>query len=182
MNDQELITAVREQRDRVHMGVPVEEIECRSRAIRARRRIPAAGGALAVAAGAAVAVTALAPASHQPARTQLAAWTVTKTGSTVSITIRELRDPAGLQDRLRAAGVPASVTFHGQQNPACHRYAISATALPPIFQGQKGGFPVMAIHTADLPSGAGVQLATFKLKALAVELGLVHISPACTGS
>ena len=29
------------------------------------------------------------------------------------------RDPAGLQATLRADGIPASVTFIGQQNPAC---------------------------------------------------------------
>jgi len=37
----------------------------------------------------------------------------------IKVTIRELRDPAGLQRTLRADGVPASVTFAGQQNPAC---------------------------------------------------------------
>jgi hypothetical protein len=31
--------------------------------------------------------------------------------SNVYVTVRELSDPAGLQSRLRADGVPASVTF-----------------------------------------------------------------------
>ncbi len=34
------------------------------------------------------------------------------------ITFREATDPAGLQRTLRADGVPASVTFTGQQNRA----------------------------------------------------------------
>jgi DNA-directed RNA polymerase specialized sigma24 family protein len=40
----------------------------------------------------------------------------------VDVTIRELRDPAGLQSKLRADGVPASVTFSGQPNPSCRPY------------------------------------------------------------
>jgi len=70
-------------------------------------------GALAAAAGPAPVVTALVPpgrpAGHQPT-TQLAAWTVVRQADgTVSITIRKFRDPAGLQRKLRADGVPASV-------------------------------------------------------------------------
>ena len=53
----------------------------RGRAVRARRRIPRLAGALAVAAGTALAVTTLLPGSDQAAQqpsAQLAAWTVTK--------------------------------------------------------------------------------------------------------
>ena len=63
MNDDELITAVREPFTAVHSATPVEQIVSRSRAIRARRRIPGVAGALAVAAGAALAVTAVLPAT-----------------------------------------------------------------------------------------------------------------------
>ena len=126
MNDQELITAVKQSVSGVHMRVPAEQIVNRSRAIRSRRRIPAVVGALAVATGAAFAVTGtLAPsgqASHQPTA-QLAAWTVTEQANgDIKVTIRELRNPAALQRTLRADGVPASVTFAGQQNPACQGY------------------------------------------------------------
>ena len=70
MNDDELITAVREPFTAVHSTTPVEQIVSRSRAIRARRRIPGVAGALAVAAGAALAVTAAAASqpSAQPSR------------------------------------------------------------------------------------------------------------------
>jgi hypothetical protein len=87
MNDDELITAVKESVTRVHMDIPAGQIVSRSRAIRARRRIPAVAGALAVAAGTALAVTALLPSGHQPshpARAQLAAWTVVKQPTAVS--------------------------------------------------------------------------------------------------
>ena len=63
MNDDELITAVREPVTDVHSTTPVEQILSRSRAIRARRRIPGLAAALAVAAGRGLAVTALLPAS-----------------------------------------------------------------------------------------------------------------------
>ncbi len=66
MNNDELITTVRESVTGMHMTIPEEQIVSRSRAIRARRRVPAAAGALAVAAGTAVAVTALVPSGHQP--------------------------------------------------------------------------------------------------------------------
>jgi hypothetical protein len=100
---------------------------CQRHRRRARRKLTGlAAGAGAAAAGAVVAVTALAPAAHpathQPAA-QLAAWTVTKlVGGNISVTIRELNDPAGLQATLRADGVPASVRFVPQQNPVCQPY------------------------------------------------------------
>jgi hypothetical protein len=81
-------------------------------------------GAAAVAAGLALAVAVLVPGSGSSTGTaQLTAWTVTRhADGDISITIRQLRDPAGLQARLRADGVPASVTFASQQNPACRPY------------------------------------------------------------
>lgn len=64
MNDDDLITAVRDSFTDVHSATPVERIVSRSRAVRARRRIPGLAAALAVTAAAVLAVTALLPA-HQ---------------------------------------------------------------------------------------------------------------------
>jgi hypothetical protein len=134
MNDDEVITLVREQRDKVTMTIPVEEIIRRGRVVRTRRLIPGVAGVLAVLVGAAIAMSALAPASHKanPQRSdqarhqstaRLAAWTVAKLADgNISVTVRQLQDPGGLQSTLRADGVPASVTFAEQQNPACHTY------------------------------------------------------------
>jgi hypothetical protein len=125
MNDDELAAAVKEAVRGAHMNIPAEQIVHRSRAVRARRRIPGAAAALGAAAAAAVAVTMALPASHPVGGTgvQLTAWTVTKLADgNISVTIRELKDPAGLQSMLRADGVPASVTFLSQQNPACRPY------------------------------------------------------------
>jgi hypothetical protein len=132
ISDSDVLTAVRDRLSGMPLASPpdVEAIIARGRARRHRRLIPGVAGTLAAAAVAALAVTTLAPASqeasHQGGRqptVQLAAWTVTKLGGgSISVTVRELKDPAGLQRTLRADGVPASVTFAGQQNPACLPY------------------------------------------------------------
>src|SRR5215472_1580600 len=46
-------------------------------------------------------------------------------------TIRGLRDPAGLQTRLRADGVPINVSFSGP-NPACDPYYPDYRFIPPM--------------------------------------------------
>jgi hypothetical protein len=114
MNDDELMTTVRESFTGVHSATPVDQIVQRSRAVRARRLMPGISAALAVAIGAILAVSLLTPASHQPAAS-LAAWTVAKQADgTVRVIVREFRDPAGLQRTLRADGVPASVIFNSK--------------------------------------------------------------------
>ena len=162
MNDDELITTVRESLTGVHSTTPVEQIVSHSRALRARRRIPGLVAALAVAAGAVVAVITLLPASRQASNQPrvLAAWTVVKQADgTVSVTIRELHDPAGLERRLRADGVPASVTFFGQLPRSCQRYPVGTARINGVFTVRHAGrFPVMVIHPSALPRGAGVAI------------------------
>jgi hypothetical protein len=187
MNDDDLITLVRESFTDVRTITPVEQIVRRGHAVRARRRIPVLAGALAVVAGAALAVTTLLPGGHQPTpqpstlpSAQLAAWTVTRQADgTIRVTIRELRDPAELQRQLRADGVPASVTLTGQENPACRPYpaspalrqrvlSITFDVIPAPHQGpppstsppQPNLVLVFHINPAALPAGTGVQLAT----------------------
>jgi hypothetical protein len=140
MSDTAVLDAARDSLCRMPVARPpdVEAIMARGRAHRRHRRmIPAVTSAAVVAgtaAAVALAVTTLAPvsypasapASHPDGRepaVQLAAWTVTKLADgDISVTIRELKDPAGLQSTLRADGVPASVTFASAQNPACRPY------------------------------------------------------------
>jgi len=208
MNDDELITTVRESFTGVHSNTPVNQIVKRSRAVRARRFFPGVAAALAVAAGAVLAVSTLTPVSHQPT-TQLAAWTVVKQADgTVSITVREFRDPAGLQRQLRADGVPASVIFnprlprrapfrdlfHVNNNP-CQAYSGGQGQLLKVVGG---GRPhplrerstISVIHPAALPSGAGVQfIATpntgyLQSSPVRYALGdlLVQASQTCTGT
>ena len=112
MNDDEVIMLVRAQRDSVPMTVPLDEIIRRGRAVRTRRLIPGAAGGVAVAAGVALAVTALTPAGHNAAHpivsqgtsqntghnvqpdARLAAWIVTKLpDGNISVTVRQLQGP-----------------------------------------------------------------------------------------
>jgi hypothetical protein len=165
MNDDELITLVREQRHTIPLDVPVEEIISRGQAVRARRLIPGVAGMLALATGVAIAVVALTPATYtashpgrehtvQPAA-HLTAWTVTKlTDGNISVTIRQLQDPTGLQSTLRADGVPASVTFAEQLNPACQAYPASTTELSQVFPTPYQSLPTTPKNTAVRVSGS----------------------------
>jgi hypothetical protein len=67
MNDHDLITAMRESFTDVQSATPVEQIVSRSRVIRARRRIPGAVAAVAVAAAAGTAVALIPSGSAKPA-------------------------------------------------------------------------------------------------------------------
>jgi hypothetical protein len=190
MNDNELITAVRDSFTDVHSATPVERIVGRGRALRTRRRVPRVAAGLGAAAAAAVAVTVALPASH-PASAQLAAWTVARQDNgSIQVTIRELRDPAGLQATLRADGVPASVTFGGQPNLACQGYQSSGSPsqyrqlLSSVVAAPGAGRDVMVIHPAALPSGAGLAIAAiFQHGSFdGWSVGLVQASSPCTGS
>ena len=197
MNDDELITVLREQRGTITMNAPVEQIIGRGRAVRARRRLPALAVA-ATAAAVAVAVTAALPASH-PAGThdaKLAAWTVVRQADDgIVVTVKELQDPAGLQSTLHADGVPASVTFAGQGNPACQGYPGSGTQsqrrqlLSSVVTAPVGSQRnAMIIHPAALPSGAGLFIAAAMQNypgppgGIELTVGMVQASPQCTGS
>ena len=135
MSDTEVLSAARDCLSGMPLGSPpdVETIMAGGRARRRRRLIPGVTGTLAVAAGAALAVTALIPASHQASgqpAVHLAAWTVTELADgDISVSVRELVDPAGLQSTLRADGVPASVTFLPKLNPACQPYPAGKPTL-----------------------------------------------------
>ncbi len=181
MNDDELIMVLREQRGKVPMTTPLEQVISRSRVVRTRRRVPRVGAALGAVAAVAVAVTVALPAGHpavgSPAAShpsggpaaKLAAWTVTRrAGGNIQVTFREMRDAAGLQRTLRADGVPASVTFPGPENPACQNLPMRHPHWRPGLtraQAQRGspvyfgpGPYALIIRPAALPAGAGLTL------------------------
>lgn len=189
MNDSELITVVRESVTDVHTATPVEQILSRGRVVRARRRMASLIAALAAVAGAAVAVTALLsaghPASYQP-RAQLTAWTVVKLpGGDVSVTIHEMFYPAGLQRKLRADGVPASVTFGGRRSSSsCRAYPASRALLNEVFPGKPATTAAIVIRPSALPAGAGVYIddSSNPYGYVGLTFGLVHAGERCTGS
>ena len=186
MTDEELMTMVREQRTSVPMTTPVEQIISRGRVVRTRHRIPGIAGALAGAAAVALAVAALLPGGHQAGRplpAQLAAWTVVRhADGTVVVTVRQLRDPAGLQRTLRADGVPATVTFSSHEPRACRNYPLDSALMNRVFSFNQ---PPLVIHPSALPDGTGVRLSPGHYPPggpIALSAGLVHASPRCTGS
>lgn len=198
MNDDDLITTLREQRGTVRMDTPLEEIVSRGRTVRGRRRLPVAAAAAGTVGAAAIAVGLALPAGHPashpggPAQAQLAAWTVTRQhNGSIKVTVRELRDPAGLQARLRADGVPASVTFDGHANPACHGFPGSGTQgqrqhlLRSVFRVTPNGHHrILTLHPRKLPTGAGILISTGASHSPGpadLTLGLVQASPQCTG-
>ncbi len=221
MNDTSVSAAVRsrlaevdESLSDVRMGTPVADILDRARRRRARRRF----AALAVAAGtggsAALAAALLASggaarSSADPA--QLTAWTVSsQPNGEITVTIRELNDPAGLQRELRADGVPASVSFSGNQNPACQSYPASQALLAQVYPVPYGQLPSQpttwrqwsrtgatpprpiiyaVIRPSALPSGTGVQITSYYSSGLhqqwiqvSSSLGIVYAGTGCTGS
>lgn len=207
MNDDELVTLLREQRATVLMTSPVEEIVRRGRTVRAQRRIRRLAGALAVAAGAAVAVIVLAPVqgTARPG-VRLAAWTVTRQANgDIFVTVRELTDPAGLQATLRADGIAARVDFvpslQGRAQPlnglpaGCQAYPwrTSSPAVfgPPASAGSSTD-AIFVIHAAAIPNGAGVAIEVGRqtartadgqtVPALVSVGGPVRASQHCTGS
>jgi hypothetical protein len=179
MNDNDTVAVLRDSlataKDSltgVHMDTPLDAIARNGRARRRWHRLTGVTGAMAVMAGAALAVTTLAPsgqssspsgrvASHAPAAL-LAAWTVDRQANgDIKVTVRQLSDPSGLQSTLRADGVPANVTVLGHPDPSCRPYPMSQALFTSVCHADKtaaSGDIVLIIDPSALPSGAGVQI------------------------
>lgn len=202
MNDNNALGAVRDylatakgSLAEVHMNTPQDTIVRNGRARRRRYRLTGLAGAIGVAAAAALATTVLLPASHpvsHPVSTQLAAWTVTRqSDGNIDVYIRQLHDPASLQSKLRADGIPASVTFLDQQNPSCRPYHAGQALLNKVFPDSyrlgppPGPGAAIVIDPQALPGDAGVQLGgSFSEPPAMSEVAapvLVYASPQCTG-
>jgi hypothetical protein len=158
MHDDDVITRVREPFAAVRMTTPVAAVMARGRAVRRHRLQAMTAAAAAAAAVLAVIALAVVPGAR-PVPVRLAAWTVTtEPGGIVAVTIRDLRDPAGLQRALQAHGVPAIVRFHpgGSLIPGCVTSVPSALATiegrvfvsPPA---ASGGRSLLYIDPAAVP-------------------------------
>ena len=204
MNDTDVAALVRDAVRDTHMTVPQSDIADRARRLRTRRRIAVGGAVSAGLAAAALAAATLAgpagsPATGQARNTaQLTAWTVTKArDGDIDVTIRELKDPAGLQARLRADGLPAVVTFVNASVPECHvdwpyyRYYLEhPKAKPPqivtitptfITNASPDRLILLVIHPALLPHGDGLHIGAEFGAHVGLGMNLVKASPACTG-
>jgi hypothetical protein len=176
-----------------------------------RRRRLAVPALIGVAAAAVAAVVALALVPGSPAApghrggqggATLAAWSVIKERhGLLRVTIRELRDPVGLQQMLRAAGVPSNVRFvqhyfmpttsthnlpKGCLNP---RMSDKANAdlqgkIMPMNPLPTSGVAVN-IRPAAITHGIGLYLKAWAANGnnggLSLQIDLVQATPQCTG-
>ena len=200
MNDNELSSMVRESVADIRSSTPVDQIISRGHAVRAwHRRGAAAAGALVVAGGAALGVTALAPSGHpaptaagkagsHPAVVRLAAWTVVKQANgDIYVTIRQLQHPAQLQATLRADGLPAHVSFSGNPGTVCRPRATSPKVAMDIYRFfDSHGSDVLTIDPSVLPRGVGLSISGDDQRTpsgflLPVTVGTVYASRQCTG-
>jgi hypothetical protein len=186
MNDQELITAVRQSVHGVHMNVPAEQIVSRSRAIRAggHRRL-AAGITAAAAAGAVVLGLGLSGAlgsaaahktealgsttAHGKTGTiRTAAFTLTRNANgtdTLTINPQVLLDPSTLQDDLTQYGIAAKVTIgsfcSSDPSPAGFRQVV--TFYPSSGLISPAQHPTVTIDPAAMPAGTELSFGNFQL-------------------
>jgi hypothetical protein len=182
--------------------------------LRSRRRRLAVPALIGVAAAAVAAAVALALVPGSPARhggsrgggATLAAWSVIKEKhGLLRVTIRELRDPAGLQQILRAAGVPANVRFlnhhftpttstrdlpRGCLNPRMSNEANASLQgkIMPMDPLPVGGVAVN-IRPSAIPRGIGLYVKAWAASPgthsgayLSLQIDLVQATPQCTGS
>jgi hypothetical protein len=228
MNDDQVMTAVRESFAGVRLDRPLEQTIRRGRVLRGRSRAYRAAGVAGVAAIAgvtAVAVTGLGHAGHPgPASANrgvaitgtlrpptaiagsggpggtLDAWTVTAgPGGAIEVTVRQLENAAGLQNALRAAGIPVQVAFQaGQPSDSpplptdCKSVTMSDEANADL-QGKILGMPMppaggegiaLTIYPRQIPKGIGIYLAIqsgSNSRDWGWGLDLVQATPACTG-
>jgi hypothetical protein len=206
MNDPEVITAVKASYAGIHMDVPLDVIVRRGRRLRARRRLPGLAAAAGTVAALALAVAALVPGSGRTTAPggstgteRLAAWTVvSQPGGSVKVTLQwpHIRDVAGLQDRLRAHGIPARVAHIGYRRPpltvpGCQVFGdwsagpggISYALWRKIFYGPHTGQQsnhAFWVYRSAIPPGLGVLVDIYYDGTFG--LYVVKASPQCTGT
>jgi len=172
VNDDEVITAVREQRDKVHSHTSVDEIISRGRTVRARRRIPGAVTALAVvaAAGTALALGLAGVLGAAPARStdtiRTMAFTLVKhANGTATLTINRnvLFEPGTLQRDLAGDGIRAMVTVgrfcSSDPAPAGWTKVMSFPGSP----AEPGPVRSVVINPAAMPAGTELSFGNFQL-------------------
>jgi len=182
-----LVTARNSLTD-VRMPTPLDTIVRNGQARRTRHKLTGLA-AVAMTAGAALTVTTLLPASNHPgpSAVRLTAWTVARQpNGNIDVTIHQLRDPAGLQRKLRADGVPASVTFIGHPNRSCRPYPAGKGLARKVFPNppsSSGPGLIIVIHPSALPSGVGVGLGArfFPHPRHGARKGILYVGPSFTG-
>jgi hypothetical protein len=164
MDDNDLLAAVREDFAGVRMSTEAGAILAGGGSLRRRRRRRRAygTGAAAVAAAAAIGAAWLTPGSSGTAgHAELTAWTVQKQpNGTIDVTIHDLLNLAGLQQKLTADGVPAEVITDTHYPAACvDRVAMAQDMASVITLGPEVPHEyAFVIRPAAIPSGSKLLL------------------------
>jgi len=173
VNDDEVITAVREQRDKVHSHTSVDQIISRGRTVRARRRIPGAitGLAMVAAAGTALALGLTGVLGAAPARNtgtiRTTAFTLVKYANgtaTLTMNLNVLVEPGILQSDLARDGIRAMVTVgsfcSSDPAPAGWRRVMSFPGSP----ADPSPVQEVVINPAAMPAGTELSFGNFQLR------------------
>lgn len=164
VNDRGILKLVDGSLGDVHMRRPLDEITTRGRRLRTRRRSIAGVAAVGVL-GASLAValplhgasgqTAMAHGvtQSQAVNVDLAAWSVhTNANSTVTITVRQLRDPDKLRQVLASAGIPAVILYDAARCPSPDDTVARAAGSLTVHQVK--GAAVVTIRPSAMPRGS----------------------------
>jgi hypothetical protein len=166
MDDSDLLDAVREDFSQVRMNTEAEAILTAGGSLRRRRhrRLAYGTGASALATVAAVAaISGITLTSGPPAtaHAELTAWTVQKEqNGTIDVTIHELRNLTGLQQKLNADGVRAEVVSTKRYPAACLDRAAMKKDMTSVITWSREEVAEYAfmIHPAGIPSGSKLLL------------------------
>jgi hypothetical protein len=177
MNDDEVITVVREQRDQVRSRTSVDQVISRGRTVRARRRIPGAVSGLAVVTAAAVVLGLGVSGAFSSARgtgtIRTAAFTLVEHANgtaTLTIHLHELIDAAALQNDLQQDGIPALVTSGSfcSSHPAPAGFSRVVSVSPYLRQLGPGKhqlpahFFTITFHPVAMPAGTELSFGVFQ--------------------
>lgn len=165
MNDNDLLAAVREDFAGVRMNTEAGAVMADGASLRRRRNRHRVYGTAVTALAAVAAISGVTLASGASgasgSHAQLTAWTVQKEADgTIDVTIHDLLDLAGLQQKLTADGVPAEVITDAHYPASCVNYAAMKEDMASVITlgpGVPGGY-AFVIHPAGIPSGSKLLL------------------------
>lgn len=167
MNDDDVVTLVREQRDKVHSVTPVEQIISRGRARRRRRLTNITRLSVGGVAAATALVLGVSGAFTPPAKLgtiQRAAYTLRHNqNGTDTLTLNPvvLFNPSQLQSDLAQYGIPAKVTTgsYCTTTPEPARFWQVVTASG----GGTSEQPTITIDPSQMPSGTELSVGEFQI-------------------
>ena len=161
MNDNDVLSAVRDAMAGVHMHTPLGELVAAGRS-RRRRRIAGTVAGAALATGLALPLAIGGPQVNAPpvaadneVHVRLAAFSVDTNPDgtvTVKLTKQQSLDPEILQRTLAQAGVPAEITINKWCEPSDASQDLRADFDKVIGTGQQSGEKVMVITPSAMPA------------------------------